>query len=581
MERLSMRKFFQSSGLCLSAVLLAAGCKVTEPTPFSPQLLQQSERSHSSEVVTQNMRPLPTTLESPFPGRDGKSPSSQPTTGPSTIPAQTRRMTLQEIVHRAVANNYDVRVAGYNTAIDETRVVEAEAAFDPVFFANGQHERRDNVVPGTVYAPPGSSTPVFTNVDQASITSAAAGIRQNLTSGGQIQVQYQTAYNHLNPPRYSINNYWENNLVLELTQPLLRDFGSTVNKARITVSRQNQRISLLDFRLALVKNIAEIEQTYWQLSAAERDVRIQEELLKRTEDTAIILDKRRRQDVTRLQVSQADAAVQSRRAALVRAKARIRDLSDQLKQLMNDADFPITSALVILPADAPAESPIHFDLQDQIETAMENRAELGQQQLRVDTASVVVQVAKNNLLPQLNLVGSVGAQGLGGNFDNAVDVQSDFDHIGYRIGLQLEIPIGNRAARAAYRRSWLQRQQAIDTYASLVSKVALEVKQAQREVQTSWDEMVATRQARFAQADALLALQQREDNGEALTPTFVQLKLDTQANLANAQRAESTALTNYNLSIVNLERTKGTLLRYNNILMDEATPQYATRQVER
>lgn len=576
-----MRKMFKASGVCLVSALVAGGCKVTEPTPFSPQLMQQSERSRSSEVATQNMRPLPTTLESPFPGREGQGAASQPTTGPSTTSADTRRMTLQEIVHRAVANNYDVRVAGYNTAIDETRVVEAQAAFDPVFFANTQHERRDNVVPGTIYAAPGSNTPIMTNIDQASITSAAAGIRQQLSSGGQIQVQYQTAYNHLNPPRYSINNYWENNLVLELTQPLLRDFGSVVNQARITVSRQNQRISLLDFRLALVKNIAEIEQNYWQLAAAERDVKIQEELLKRTEDTAVILDKRRRQDVTRLQVSQADAAVQSRRAALVRAKARIRDLSDQIKQLMNDPDFPITSAQVILPADAPAEVPIRFDLQDQIETAMENRAELGQQQLRVDTASVVLQVAKNNLLPQLNLIGSIGAQGLGGNFDNTVDVQSDFNHLSYRIGLQLEIPIGNRAARSAYRRSWLQRQQAIDAYASLVSKVSLEVKQAQREVQTSWDEMVATRQARFAQGDALLALQQREDNGEALTPTFVQLKLDTQANLANAQRAESDALTNYNLAIVNLERTKGTLLRYNNILMEEATPEFATRQAVR
>lgn len=576
-----MRTIIRASGAGLIMALVAGGCKVTEPSPFSPLQLQQAERSRSSEVASQPMRPLPTTLESPFPDRAGKGPATQPTTGPSTTAAQTRRMTLQEIVHRAVANNYDVRVAGYNTAIDETRVVEAQAAFDPVFFANAQHERRDNMVPGTTYALPGSSTAVFTNVDQASISSAATGIRQQLSSGGQIQVQYQTAYNHLNPPRYSINNYWENNLVLELTQPLLRDFGSTVNKARITVSRQNQRISMLDFRLALEKNVSDIEQTYWQLAAAERDVRIQEELLKRTEDTAIILDKRRRQDVTRLQVSQADAAVQSRRAALVRAKAKIRDLSDQLKQLMNDPDFPITSALVILPADRPAETPIRFDLQDQIETAMENRAELGQQQLRVDTASVVLQVAKNNLLPQLNLIGSVGAQGLAGNFGDTVDVQSDFDHIGYRIGLQLEIPIGNRAARAAYRRSWLQRQQAIDAYASLVSKVALEVKQAQREVQTSWDEMVATRQARFAQADALLALQQREDNGEALTPTFVQLKLDTQANLANAQRAESDAMTNYNLAIVNLERTKGTLLRYNNILMDEAIPEFAARQTPR
>jgi outer membrane protein TolC len=212
----------------------------------------------------------------------------------------------------------------------------------------------------------------------------------------------------------------------------------------------------------------------------------------------------------------------------------VRDLSDQIKRAMNDPDFPITSAVVIVPADQPTEYPIVFNLQDQINTAMENRAELGQQQLRVDSATLVVKVAKNNLLPQLNFVGSLGVQGVGTDIPNAIDSQADLGNIGYRLGLQLEIPLGNREARAIYQRTLLQRQQAIDQYRSLIEQVSL------------------------------------EDAGDPLTQEFIQLKLQSQADLANAQSAEAEAIANYNLSIANLERAKGTLLRYNNVTMEEA-----------
>jgi hypothetical protein len=95
------------------------------------------------------------------------------------------------------------------------------------------------------------------------------------------------------------------------------------------------------------------------------------------------------------------------------------------------------------------------------------------------------------------------------------------------------------------------------------------VKIAMREVQTTWDEMYQRRRATFAQADSLLALTQREDGGEPLTPTFVQLKLDTQGDLAQARHDESTAIANYNTALAALEFAKGTILRYNNVVLEE------------
>ncbi len=561
--------------VCGSAALLAlavAGC-ASDPAPFDPQSFQQPEKDQAAQAAARPMRPLPTTLESPFLDSSSTAPAKRPApmapaTGPALATEPVQRLTLQEIIQRAVVNSLDVRVAGYQPAIDQNRVVEAQAQFDPVLFAGPQIQRIDRMTAGTLLNP-FNPTAGDISYDNENILSFQGGVRQNLSTGGKAELRYQTSRVDIEPLRNAINPYYENSIILEVTQPLLRNFGTEVNRARITVARNNQRISLLDFRKALEENVADLEKTYWQLVLAERDVQIQERLLGRTMDTADILARRNLQDTTRVQTSQANAAVESRRATLVRAKAQVRDLSDRIKRLMNDPDMPVASAVLILPANQPIEQPIHFDLADQVNTALANRFDLAQQQLRINSAAVVARVAKNNLMPQLNLVGSIGPGGVGDDWGPAQDRVNEFGHIDYKLGLQFEIPLGNREARAIHSRAMLQRQQAIDQYRALVEQITLDVKTAQREVQTTWDEMVSTRQARFAAADALYAIELRERNNEPLTPTFVQLKLDTQGKLADAERAEAQALSNYNNSIASLERAKGTILRYDNVLMEQ------------
>jgi outer membrane protein len=247
----------------------------------------------------------------------------------------------------------------------------------------------------------------------------------------------------------------------------------------------------------------------------------------------------------------------------------VRNLSDQLKQQMNDPDLPVTSPTLILPGDQPLEEPIRFDLEDQIQTALENRAELLQQQIRIDSATLAQRVARNNLLPNLDLVGTTSVNGSQDSLGNAFENQRDLDYISYSVGLEFEIPIGNRAARAVHRRAILQRQQAIENYQALIERIALDVKLAMRNVDTTWNEMVATRNERLAAADELLALQQREDVGEPLTPDFVQRKLDAQDRLASAQQEELSAIERYNFAIASLETAKGTLLVYNDIVLEE------------
>ena len=68
---------------------------------------------------------------------------------------------------------------------------------------------------------------------------------------------------------------------------------------------------------------------------------------------------------------------------------------------------------MVEPADAPIEAELHFNLDEQIEAGLENRLELGQQQERIASSETAIKVAKNNLLPTLNLQGSVTVDGVG------------------------------------------------------------------------------------------------------------------------------------------------------------------------
>jgi len=572
--------------IVVGLAVAASGC-AKNPEPFRPLALQAEQRNRSLESATPTFAPLPTTFVSPLdPG--GRATDAQPagtdpsTTLPATGPAdiagpatasvnqqtttrpfrESVRMSLSEIIQRTVAYNLDVKVASYDPAIEATRVIEADSRFDPTFFSNLQYQDSKILTPAQGLQ---QSNPFDPTVSR--VTQFQAGLRQNLTGGGQVELRTGTQRIERNT-FIEPNPYYLNDLTLQVTQPLLRDFGFQVNDARTVIARNTQRVSLLELRRTIEDNLELAERTYWQLVQAERELAIAERLYNETVRTVDLLKARVGQDVSRVQVSQAFASAESRAAALLRARQQVQNLSDQLKRIMNDPDMPVSSGTTVLPASDPVEQPITFVFEDQIKTALDNRLELGQQQLRIDSATLAMAVAKNNLLPQLNLQATGALQGVGDSVGNAFENVED-EYSTWSIGFQLEIPIGNRAARSIHNRSKLQRQQAIDSYRALIEQIALDVKQQLRDVEVSYNEIAATRRARFAAADNLGALQQREDNQEPLTPDFVNLKLDAQGRLADTARAEAASISSYNIAIARLERAKGTILRYNNVQMQE------------
>jgi outer membrane protein TolC len=574
----SLRLLNFAVGAGLASITLV-GC-AQDPAPFDPRSAQVWERSTDSEVKERPKLPLPKTADTPYddPNDQTHTPPRETMSVPEGPPVP---MSLQEIIHRTVTNNLDIRVASYDTAIDQTRILEAEANFDPSVFADASVERIDKDTPGVDSAIPGKTagfnstnanvfTGILTRLDQETISTVDVGIRQNLPTGGKIEVKETWTNNYFDPARGLLNPYYQNDLTMQLTQPLLQNYGIAVNRARITIAVNNQRISLLDFRKTLEETILKVEQTYWQLVQAERDLQTTKDLVAASERTTDILKKRMANDVTAIPVQESIAQTYSRRVTQVQLENHVADLSDQLKQLMNDPRYPISSAGIITPTDSGTEEPLHFNLDDQIEAALGNRLELGQQQVRVESSETAVDVARNNLLPQLNALITGGVDGLGSNFGNSMESQGQFNRLGYSLGLQFVFPLGNRAANAVWQRSILQRLQAIVSYGALVKTVTLDVKTAARAVDAAYGRVVVSRKATLASRELVQREQKQWDAGDqAITSELIFVLLQDQQLLASAEQAEHQALNDYNYAIANLEKAKGTILRYNNVMMEQ------------
>lgn len=570
----------------VSTVILggATGCQQEQVNPFEPRKLGQLQRDASKGKSAESLGNLSSSYEQWRP-RNRRSPSgAELSTRPSGLPGTfgnepLRPMTLQAVINSAVLNNLEIKAAGYSPSIEAARILEAQARFDPVFFSNAGAEVTNRRTGGSTFTDPATlnnpfgATTFILDRQRVQQFTLESGVRQVLESGGQVQASYRLRQTDQQPDATFVDPFREADLILQLTQPLLRDFGGVVNRARIDIARNNQRISLLEFRQTTEEQLFNLEQAYWQLVSAQMRVANFELLLKRTEDTVEQLGARAQNDATIKQLAQAQADAASRRAQLVRARSDVRDLSDQIKVLMNDPDLPEAGIDLIVAQSPPLAEPVTFDFNQLVDTAMMYRLELAQQQLRVDNATITLGAARNNLLPQLNFVGSLNPSGGNDEFGGANQDLSDFNKISYSAGLQFEVPIGNREARAIYVRTAHERTRGTTQYQSLVNQVIADISIQHRQVVTTWRELQNQREARFAAERALASIDAQVDAGEGTNPFFIRDKLDQQARVADAQNQEAAALAAYNIAITRLERSKGTLLKYNNVsLTERGTP---------
>lgn len=469
-------------------------------------------------------------------------------------PDQQLHLTLQDAIRRALETNYAIQVVRYNPAVETTRVVEAEAAFDALFFTNITKNKIDR---------PSGNQLEATDLDAFT---SSYGIRKVLPTGMSVRGSYDLGRTKSALSFQQINPQYTSNFIFEMRQPLLRNFGIDFNRSYILLAKNNRRIGDHTFRRQVRDTLRQVEEFYWRLVFARRDVVISARLLSEYETIYDYLVARQAFDITPVQISATKANLEQTKAEFVRRRAAVFDAEDRLTAAMNSEDVDLADDIEIIPNDLPQLHRIVVDRLAEVQTALDNRSEIKEQELRVANAQIAVGQAKNGELPRFDLTFRQTYDGLGTNADSSFDELTRGHFIEYLIGVEFEMPIGNRGPRAAHQRSRLQHIQAVASLKKVFEDVILDVNLTTRAMSTAYDQIgpsFEAAEARVREVDSTVARAERKDIAT------LNSELGARQGLANARRAMVSAMVEYNIAIIDLERAKGTLLTYNNVVIPQ------------
>ncbi len=557
------RNRYTSSIVCLLSsvfcLLWAGGCisdRVAEETPLTAYQRQLAAEGPQARVSTEEVEPSQPEgllqpvepVESPLPALDIR---TDPNTGKKTV-----ALTLEQAITRTLANSPEIRVVSFDPEIARQEITKAAGVFDPVAFDQITWDDQDS--PQNSFFEPG----------RADRRLFESGVRQRTPLGSEWSASYAFARNWDDLYR-TIPDRYEPMVIFQLKQPLLRDAWQEVNLAGVNVARLEHQVALIGFRDKAESVSADVIAAYWRLVQALKNLEIQRTLVEQTLQTLHKVDSRREIDATDVQLMQARAYAKMRQADLLEFEKLVKDAQDDLAQLLADPQVNTTSNLTIMPVttpEAPAQPPESARmLNDALATAMRFNPAVQEAQIRIKIAEINVEVAQNQRMPRLDLIGSARAQGLAATSAEAHEQLEDRQYTSYGVGLTFEYPLGNRAREAELVRRRLERRKAVSVLHSAADQVAVQVKEKARKSQTTLEQVGVQKDAAQAAQAQLKALEESEPIREKLTPEFMLVKLQAQETYAQTRRAQVNALTEFNISLAELARATGTVLQLHRV----------------
>ena len=474
------------------------------------------------------------------------------------------RLSLQDSLRAAMLGNHDIQLAGYTPRIAQEDIVRAEAVFDPTaFFANtfGRTKR-----------------PIQSVLDTGAVGDTSyiedswafqGGLRQPLIIGGVVSVYEQMNWLATNSDLTIPNPQFTGSLNVEVSQPLLRGFGARVNRATIRVADVSARISRETFRTKVMDVAADVTRNYWQLAHDLDVVRVSRQSLDQAREVLRREGVRLAQGLSKeVDVDRARAAVAIREVEVVRSENQVRSTLDRLKLVLNSPDLPLGEEARVVQTAALHYYEVPVDRSEAVAKALARRPDLEAARLAVAGNRLRLDVAEHETLPRLDAVLRGSLPGLGTSWGDSFGQQWFSGKYTWSAGVEFEMPVGNRTAKADERKRRLEYEQSLMEAEQLVAQAVFEVNEAVRGVLVAHDEVDATTRAQDAAERAMKGELARFELGETTNHDL----LIAQDNLATAQRDHLRALLAFNTAVTDLARAQGMILEEAGIEIVEPEP---------
>jgi outer membrane protein TolC len=496
----------------------------------------------------------------------------------------------------AVTTTYDPALvetgngASYGSQFDGTGVESALAAFDAQLTSSinwSKNDRPINIGGGFAQF----LTPQF----QQDLGNFNAAITKTTAEGGQWGFRNITDYDQNNNPNRAAPSDWETSFETFFTQPLFQGRGAQYNRIAgpfsfdqyasnqqnsfdgVMIARIRTDLTLADFEGSVRNLMRDVEQSYWELYFAYRDL----EARKYGRDSALETWRKvnelgkqgmrggeaDREAQARAQYYQFRSQVEQGLTALYRAESRLRYVMG----------LAVSDGRLIRPVDEPTTAPLDFDWASVHSEAVVRRVEVRKQKWQVKRRELELIAARNHLLPRLDAVGTYRWFGAGdslidntgvapfGEGSSAFETLTTGDYQEWSLGLQLAVPLGFRRQMDTVRhvQLLLARERAI--LQDLELEVSHQLGDSIRELAGNYVLTETNFNRRVAAEREVAAVEQ---SLELRLVTLDQL-LDAQRRRAEAESAYYRSLIDYNLAIIEVHFRKGSLLDYNSVYLAE------------
>lgn len=353
---------------------------------------------------------------------------------------------------------------------------------------------------------------------------------------------------------------------LRVTQPLLRDFGFAANLVEIRVARSMKSAADAEFEANLNRRVSEIIGAYLNLTYALGEVDAQREVLKYS-NTLVEHNKLRQKEglLDIVEVRRAEAALAENEQQYLEAQNRALQQQNRLLRLATNR-LDLDSPVLLIPVESldPPKLP-STPFRQMVATALKERTEYIGAQYDVQTEKARLAFARNQVLPQFDVVGSYAYRGLDGDFDESIGKAADGTHHEWFAGFQLSVPIGNSRALGNRDRARAQLEQAETRVRQVEANISLQVINALNNCRSGYAQVEKAKAGRKYAEETRFAEMRRLEEGLTTTLSV----LETQRDLRRALLRELLAQLEYQRALVLLDAAQGILLARHNIIVEE------------
>jgi outer membrane protein len=360
-------------------------------------------------------------------------------TAPTTPP-----LTLEDSIALAMKKNFDLLIQANTTEQARDSLTIAKASFDPTLTSSVTRSFSES-----------ANTTSRLEGTTSDNTSFRAGLSQLLPwTNGTVGLSTNLGRAATNNPNTFLNPSFSNSIAATLSQPLLRNAGSTISRANVRRNQIGVNIANINYRSQVLTVISSTENAYYNLVAARETLRIRQLSLELAQKLYDENQARRSTGVmTDLDVLSAEVGVANSRRSVIQAEQSVRDAEDALLSLINLANFDTRPGPVKFNdyVDGPPNFAESYKLaRSYYPNTLSAEETLKQLQIDLDTA-------RRNKLPNLNLDASYGysAKATNEGYSQVINnLPSDHGN-NWSLGLSYSMPWGRHADKARFHQAQL------------------------------------------------------------------------------------------------------------------------------